>query len=175
MKIPYELFVSLEDGFITTRTALKSLLNKEGLVVDDLKIDLTLNNHREIPRYPLYYTSLSHTRGLGAAALIKRDLVRGMGIDVEWGDRPIRPGMEKFFVNDLDITNLKLIELWTVKEAAFKTLSPIGTYPATLVLSKIIVHGNKFFTNEEPHLKGTFHIHHHQIAGRSLVVTLASV
>jgi hypothetical protein len=175
MKIPYELFASSEDGFITTRTALKTLLSKEGLPITDLKVELSLHNHREIPKYPQYFTSLSHTRGMGAAALIKRDLVLGVGIDVEWSDRIIKPGMEKFFVNELDQTNLKPIELWTVKEAAFKTLSPIGTFPGTLVLSKIIIHGNRFFTNEEPHLKGTFHIHHHQIAGRNLVVTLASV
>jgi phosphopantetheinyl transferase (holo-ACP synthase) len=145
---------TLDNSFTNSRNALKNLLIQKNEVVNDLKSDLTLLNFRELPTYPLYYVSLSHTKELGAAVIALKKTVKGIGIDIEWESRNIKPGALKFFVNPADSHELSLIELWTAKEAAFKALSPIGTYPGVLVLSKIIIQGNRFFTELEPELSG---------------------
>lgn len=176
MKISHEIYQSLENGFINSRTALKKLLQNENLVVNDLKSDLTLVNHRELPHFPQFLTSLSHTKEIGAAVLVNRLLVMGIGIDVEWGDREIKAGAEKFFINKQDQHQLSPIELWTAKEAAFKALSPLGTFPGTLVLSKIIIRGNQFYTAEEPQLIGNFTVFRRSAnQQRELVYTIATL
>lgn len=174
MKISHEFHQSLKNGFVNSRTALKTLLNQEDFAVSDLKIDLILQNYRELPSYPQFFTSLSHTKGIGAAVIALRSEVQGIGIDIEWADRELKSGTEKFYVNKWDQHQLSPIELWTAKEAAFKALSPLGTFPGTLVLSKIIVRETQFFTEEEPHLIGNFTVCHH-IANnqRMLVYTIA--
>lgn len=176
MKISHEIHQSLESGFTNSRMALKTLLNKEGYAVSDLKSDLTLQNYRELPGYPSFYTSLSHTKEIGAAVLAMKSETKGIGIDIEWADRELKPGTEKFYVHRLDHHQLRPIELWTAKEAAFKALSPLGTFPGTLVLSKIIIQETQFFTEEEPYLIGNFTVCHH-IANnqRLLVYTIATL
>jgi phosphopantetheinyl transferase (holo-ACP synthase) len=171
MKIRYEIYPSTENGFINSRSALKILLNNEGLSIGDLKLDLALTNFRELAAYPQFLTSLSHTKNLGAAVLVNKSEVMGIGIDIEWQDRLIKPGAEKFFVNIQDKHALSPIELWTAKEAAFKALSPLGTFPGVLVLSKIIIQDNNFFTQEEPHLIGQFRVYHQS----DYVFTIASL
>jgi phosphopantetheinyl transferase (holo-ACP synthase) len=175
MKITHKIHHSAANGFINSRTALKHLLIQENLEVSHLETDLKLTNFRELHNYPLFFTSLSHTKELGAAVLVKKSEAMGIGIDIEWADREIKPGAEKFFVNEKDKNDLSLIELWTAKEAAFKALSPIGTYPGTLVLSKIIVDGTSFYTLEEPHLVGNFTVCQRYVGGRKVVFTIASV
>jgi len=175
MKIQYEIHHSTADSFTNSRMALKKLLNNKGLEVLDLKLDLALNNYRELPHYPQFYISLSHTKEIGAAVLVEKTYVCGIGIDIEWEQRTIKPGAEKFFIHLEDRHNLRPIELWTAKEAAFKALSPLGTYPGTLVLSKIIIQNNNFFTHEEPHLKGEFVVYHQTIGDKRYVFTIASI
>jgi phosphopantetheinyl transferase (holo-ACP synthase) len=171
MKITYEICHSSENGFINSRTALKTLLMQEGLEVVNLKKDLELANFRELPRYPLFYTSLSHTKDLGAAVLVQKSAVKGIGIDIEWEKREIKPGAEKFFVHSGDQHQLTQIELWTAKEAAFKALSPMGSYPGVLVLSKIIIKENTFYTEAEPRLVGEFTVYHQN----DFVFTIATI
>ena len=155
MKIRHEIYHSPSSGFINSRNALKILLETEGIIdISDLKVDLALTNFRELNNYPEYFISLSHTPGLGAAVLAKRKDVKGLGIDIEWADREIKMGATKFFVNENDQSSLSLIELWTAKEAAFKALSPLNIFPGTLVLSKIIIKNDLFFTQELPEIIG---------------------
>lgn len=176
MKISHEIHQSLESGFINSRTALKALLIKEGYEVKDLKSDLLLLNYRELPKYSPFFTSLSHTKEIGAAILVLKSEVAGIGIDIEWADRELKPGTEKFYVNKQDQHQLSPIELWTAKEAAFKALSPLGTFPGTLVLSKIIIKETQFFTEEEPHLIGNFTVCHYVANNqRLLVYTIATL
>ncbi len=171
MKIIHEICHSPENGFINSRTALKNLLKLVGEDVFDLKIDLHLTNYRELTNFPLYYTSLSHTKDLGAAVLALKTEVRGIGIDIEWSTRIIKPGAEKFFVNQADNHSLSPIETWTAKEAAFKALSPLNSYPGTLVLSKIIIQNSNFFTLEQPEIIGSFVTTHQQ----GYVLTIATI
>lgn len=175
MKITHEIYHSNSDNFTNSRTALRNLLNRQGLQVLDFKIDLSLVNFRELTNYPKFYTSLSHTKNLGAAVLAERSEVKGIGIDIEWSDRIIKPGADKFYVNKEDQHKLSPIELWTAKEAAFKSLSPMNVFPGVLVLSKIIIQENTFYTEELPDLRGTFSVYNQKLGDLDIVFTIAHI
>jgi phosphopantetheinyl transferase (holo-ACP synthase) len=175
MNIPYELYHSPENGFVNSRSALKNLLKKENFEVLDLQNDLQLNNFRELKNYPDFYTSLSHTKELGAALLIKKSQVLAAGIDIEWSERILKEGTEKFYVNPHDQHQLLPIEIWTAKEAAFKALSPLHIFPGVLVLSKIIIKGETFTTLETPQLIGKFQVLELSANNKMLVCSIAFI
>lgn len=69
-------------------------------------------------RFPHPRASVSHTERAGAAAVLLDGPARGVGVDLEH-DRPVRPGMARFYLSDAEVTS-DLLRLWTVKEAMFK-------------------------------------------------------
>jgi hypothetical protein len=175
MKITYEVnFSDLHDAFGNSRTALKKLLLKENQNVTDIKSDLVLENFQKLPHYPEFLTSISHTKGAGAACLAKKDDYQSLGIDVEWSDRHLRAEAERFYRHPDDIYDVGELVLWTMKEAAFKALSPLG-YPGVLVLSKIIIQNQFFWTYERPEIKGELKTERLTFQQRELLVALAFV
>ena len=175
MKIAYDIHASLNsDSFTNSRTALAKLLRVQGYQIADFKKDLELINYQTLPLYPDYLTSLSHTRGAGAALLAKKKDYHSLGIDIEWSDRIMKPESQKFFRHKLDMTTENLLELWTMKEAAFKALSPLG-HPEVLVLSKIVIQNGKFWTLERQDIIGSIETFKFQINNRELCLSLAFI
>ena len=107
--------------------------------------ELAINNHLFLDTYPQFSVSTSHTQNLGAVILADRATFPSVGIDIEFQNRKVPIGGEKYFRNDQDEDFESLI-LWTLKEAAFKALSPkIHQFERkTLLLKDIWCRGDSF-------------------------------
>lgn len=119
--------------------------------------------------------SRSHNPHWGAATL-HTDTQFCVGLDIEETARPIKPGMEKFFVHPKD-QPLPLLWLWVGKEAAFKALAP-KLAPQVLTLKSIQIENwpepsdNRFrFTAH--HEQGELIFQHYLIDQRELLVAHA--
>lgn len=173
MKITHEVQISTDkDAFTNSREALAHLLKQENIFITDLKRDLELVNYQNLKNYPNYVLSLSHTRGAGAAILAKKAEIASLGIDIEWSDRHLKDEAARFYKNPEDSVYENKIELWTMKEAAFKALSPRG-FPGVLVLSKIIIQDGVFFTKEQPDIKGVVKTIVRNAGDKDLLVAIA--
>lgn len=175
MKITYEvLFSSTSDGFTNSRSALKKLLEIQGTPVLDIKTDLELENYQYLKHYPPFITSLTHTKGAGASVLALKKDYFSLGIDIEWSDRPVKKEAQRFFRHPEDSMQTDNILLWTRKEAAFKALSRIP-HKSVLVLSKIIIQDDKFWSQENPAIKGTITTNTQNHEGRDLFISWAYI
>jgi phosphopantetheinyl transferase (holo-ACP synthase) len=174
MKITHEVQISAEkDAFTNSREALARLLQNEAEIkIGDLKTDLELVNYQNLKNFPDFVLSLSHTKGAGAAVLASKSEVSSLGIDIEWSDRSLKDEAARFYKNEQDSVYENKIELWTMKEAAFKALSPLG-FPGVLVLSKIIIQDGQFFTNERPEIIGVVKTHLKNVDNKKLWVAIA--
>lgn len=175
MKITYEVHTSdTFDAYTNSRLALKQILTNRGHAINDLKIDLAMSDFQNLEKFPDYLTSISHTKGAGACALAHKNDCLSLGIDIEWSDRPMKKEAQKFFRHPEDSDNKNDLELWTMKEAAFKALSPLG-FPGVLVLSKIIIRNGQFWTNERPELVGSLESNNIVIENKKLCLTIAHI
>lgn len=175
MKITYEVnFSDHDDAFGNSRNALKNLLVKENQNVSDLRSDLVLENFQRLTHYPDYLTSISHTKGAGAAVLALKENYHSLGIDIEWSERNLKTEAQRFYRHNEDVYNVSELTLWTMKEAAFKALSPLG-FPGVLVLSKIIIQDLKFWTKERPEIVGELKLEKLPYVQRELLIALACV
>ncbi len=173
MKITHEVQISSDkDAFTNSREALASLLKQEMISVINLKDDLELINYQNLKKFPDYVLSLSHTKGAGAAVLAKKAEIASLGIDIEWSDRNLKDEASRFYRHPEDSAYENKLELWTMKEAAFKALSPHG-FPGVLVLSKIIIKDGEFFTNEQPSIRGRVETHLKNVDNKKLWVAIA--
>jgi phosphopantetheinyl transferase len=174
MKITHEVQISSDkDAFTNSREALASLLKLESIDISDLKQDLELINYQNLKKFPDYILSLSHTKGAGAAVLSKRAEIASLGIDIEWSDRHLKEEAARFYRHSEDSAHYTdKLELWTMKEAAFKALSPLG-FPGVLVLSKIIIQDGHFFTKERPDIRGVVTTYKKTVEDKHLWVAIA--
>ena len=175
MKITHEIQISdSNDAFLNSRGALANILTAQGHKIDNLKNDLELINYQNLILFPQYLTSISHTRGAGAAVLADKNDYLSLGIDIEWSTRQLKPESQKFFRNQDDKSTEDLLKLWTMKEAAFKALSPLG-YPGVLVLSKIIIQNDEFWTSEKKEVVGKIETFKLPTNNRELYISVAHV
>ncbi len=173
MKITHEVQISSDkDAFTNSREALASLLKQEMVLISDLKQDLELVNYQNLKNFPEYVLSLSHTKGAGAAVLAKKAEIASLGIDIEWSDRHLKDEAARFYRHPEDSSYKDKLELWTMKEAAFKALSPRG-FPGVLVLSKIIIKDGEFYTNERPLIRGRVETHLKIVDNKKLWIAIA--
>jgi len=139
--------------FFLSRQALLTCLRHLGTAprFDDL-MKKELKRRYEINDY---HFSLTHSRtehGEVAAAILCTQKNIHVGIDIEPYARKLQDGAAKFYVNADDLS-LKPIELWCLKEAAFKcTSSFFGDMPLykTLVLKDFTIHKNCFSCSNTP-------------------------
>ena len=95
---------------------------------------------------------LSHTRQVGAALLCHCDEADSVGIDIEYSHRLVSNKAVRYFKNALDDWNYNTSEgilwAWSLKEAAFKALSPIKE--KRLLLKDIWIDEKKFGLDSAP-------------------------
>lgn len=104
-------------------------------------------NHHEISHLPAWRFSLSHSQDVAAAWLMPAAQIRGMGVDVEMAHRKVPPQVKARLAHKLD-SKLSDIELWTLKEAAFKALPTLAQ--TDIWLNRIIVRENEFELENSP-------------------------
>lgn len=109
-------------AFLLAREALRSCLIQANLKPDI--IDLELKHYCRLDRFPELTVSLSHTRSAAAALIASRSEYRSVGIDLERKDRSVNPLTLKKITNAHD--ELTGLELWCLKEAAYKCFSNSG-------------------------------------------------
>lgn len=179
MNITYEVkFTDHADPFTNSREALKSLLEARGHQISSINDELELINFKFLKNFDSFITTISHTRGAGAAALANKSDLLAIGIDIEWSTRLIKTGAQKFFVHPQDVGHESELELWTMKEAAFKALSPLEgslAFPGVLVLSKIVIQHNEFWTLENPKVRGHVECIKKQVNSKTLFISLAEI
>ncbi|RLA65393.1 MAG: hypothetical protein DRQ88_03415 [Epsilonproteobacteria bacterium] len=145
---PEPLERSAEWGKQSSREALAGCLKKMGINSKSSE-DLTIIGHTHLAKHPQITASISHTRKVGAALTSNRDQYPSVGIDIEFVDRKIAHGAEKYFINEDDGVEVwqNILLTWTLKEAAFKALSPYidkFDWPKVLVLKDIWIKKNQF-------------------------------
>ena len=135
----------------TARLALiKSIQDKN---FEDYK-DLDIENHQFMKNDQQIKVSLSHADHKAMATTTTDSLILSIGVDLEREDREIKKGIKKFYIIDNDELDSPL-ELWCVKEAAFKAISPLYKGDKKLVLKDITVKKSGAFTLElNPNLNG---------------------
>jgi len=168
---------SSEWGQQSSRKALASCLKKMGINPKSSE-DLTIIGHTYLEKHPRVSASLSHSRQVGAALLAHREEYPSVGIDIEFLDRKVANGAEKFFINEEDGDEVweDTLLTWTLKEASFKALSPfIGgfSWPKVLVLKDIWIKNNSFGLMGNQDILGQAFSLVEEIEGKKLLVSFA--
>jgi phosphopantetheinyl transferase (holo-ACP synthase) len=168
---------SSEWGKQSSRQALAACLKKMG---KDFKSpeDLTIVGHTYLENHPKITVSLSHSRKVGAAMLADRDLYPSVGIDIEFLDRKVTNGAEKFFINEEDGVEAfeDTLRTWTLKEAAFKALSPFikeFNWPKVLVLKDIWIKDGLFGLLGNSEILGKVFSENRELNGQEILVSFA--
>jgi 4'-phosphopantetheinyl transferase EntD len=99
-------------------------------------------NHHYVVNVPGTLVSLSHTKDMAVAIIAKQGDIFSIGVDIERVDRPVKAELVSKFKNEKDDQTLSDLELWVLKEACFKALSPVYKrlhLKRTLILKDIII------------------------------------
>ena len=150
-------------GFYTSRLALKTCLEEISPNTIWSWDNLAVKNNLHLENHPEILVSLSHTKTVGAAVVAKSENIRSVGIDIEFIDRKINPETCKYFINENDTHPDNLLLTWTLKEAAFKAISPIknNSGDRMLLLKDIWIGKNKFgLSGEHSPVGGLTHMIH---------------
>ncbi len=132
-QLPEKSHPARVQGFLLSRLALQTVLSAE-------LHELELIDHHKLPARPNTFVSLSHTKD--AAIVWVRDQ-KGHGIDIERIDRVLKDSIWERISNSSDDQSLSRIELWCLKEAAFKSLSNSGHIQGPIPFNEIILKNNK--------------------------------
>lgn len=129
-------------GFLLSRDALKNALKV--MQVEVAIPDLVLEGFHALQGYPQLTVSLSHTKACGAALVAERKDFRAVGIDIEEDGRVVKDSIRQRIAHP-DDQNLRNIELWCVKEAAFKALMNTDLFPKPIEFGSINIQDRKWF------------------------------
>lgn len=143
-----------KNGFLLSREALFNAL-KEAHINANIS-DLTLEGYSTLPRFPQFTISLSHTKECGAALIADRQTFRSVGIDIEQEERVVKDSIAERVSNPHD-TSLRNIELWCLKEAAFKALMNSGEFEKPVEFSSIEI-GKGTWSHSPSGLKGEWEL-----------------
>jgi 4'-phosphopantetheinyl transferase EntD len=103
--------------------------------------------HHELTHLPQWRFSLSHTKDVAAAWLMPAARVRGLGLDIEFKDRKVPPQVKARLAHKND-TVLPALQLWALKEAAFKALPTLAQNDVWL--NRLIIAEKSFELENSP-------------------------
>jgi len=128
-------------GFLTARLALLEAFGRLGLNLELKDLEFMELNH--LPKYKEFSFSLSHSnyQSQTVAGAFLSVGVKRVGFDLEWSKRKLKEGSERYFVRE-DDSYENLLELWCLKEAAFKSIS--SQFSPGLLLKDLWVKENQF-------------------------------
>lgn len=145
---------SRKTGFLLARQALQNCLREQGV---ELEVkDLNLINYSQIKAYPSYTFSLSHTENWGAAIVGNKNDYRSLGIDIESNERTVSMQILERIRHPED-KKLRNIELWCLKEAAFKALMNSGLWDAPVEFSSLRI-GQHTWSHSPSKLEGEWEL-----------------
>lgn len=130
--------------------------------------------------------SRSHTTSLAVAGLCLASFgTLSYGIDLEHEQRPIRPEIYKFFINEADpkFHEFGPLELWALKEASFKALSSWDNFHGqahskNLTLKDLTLHylqpDHAHFSSQlHPKAHGVCQLNRYEIRGETFIIAQA--
>ena len=132
--------------------------------------DLVLSGYHSLAKFPELTFSLSHTRKTGVALLGRTKDFHSLGVDVERSDRAVKDSLRDKICHPDDEAKLRNIELWVLKEAAFKCLSNSGLYSQQPLYTDLKVSGSSW-QHSPSGIKGECELtlHDHLILGKALL------
>lgn len=133
---PNDIHKNLKQETLLSRQAL--LLACEELGIKLEIEDLILKGYSEIIKLPQYTISLSHTKNCGAAMVADKKSFLSVGIDIELSARVVGQNIHQRIGHPEDL-NLPSIEIWCLKEAAFKAMMNSGKFEKPQEFSSIKV------------------------------------
>ncbi len=104
-------------------------------------------DHQTLSHLPAWRFSLSHSKEVAAAWLEPAVKFRGLGLDVELIDRKVPPQV-KARLQHKDDLSLKDLELWSLKEAAYKALPNLAQQD--IWLNRLIIAEQRFSLESSP-------------------------
>jgi 4'-phosphopantetheinyl transferase EntD len=104
-------------------------------------------NHHELTHLPAWRFSLSHTKDLACAWLEPSHLFRGLGVDIEFNNRTVPAQVKSRLAHQEDI-KIPSLELWSLKEAAYKALPTLAQ--SDIWLNRIIIQDHHFELESSP-------------------------
>ncbi|GEM_PF-1337269 len=129
-------------GFLLSREALKMAFMEQGV---ELQIkDLKLQEFHLLHHLPEFTFSLTHTKDFGAALIAKRKDFLSVGIDVENESRTVKDSVLNRIAHPEDLTNLRKIEVWCLKEAVYKALMNSGKFSSSIGFTSIQLKQNRW-------------------------------
>ena len=130
--------------------ALARLCLGEALAQHGIRItpaSCVFKGHHELTHLPAWRFSLSHTQDRAAAWLMPSAQVRGLGLDIERTERKVPAQIKARLAHPQDIT-LPALELWALKEAAYKALPAIAQ--EGIWLNRLIMGDGTFLLEGSP-------------------------
>ncbi len=127
------------------RMCLALCFEKHGIALNPTQA--VFKNHHEVAHLPAWRFSLTHSREVAGAWLMPAAQVRGLGVDVELSNRKVPPQVKARLAHKQDI-QLNDLELWTLKEAAFKALPTLAQ--TDIWLNRIIIREKQFELENSP-------------------------
>ncbi|MCE3014059.1 MAG: 4'-phosphopantetheinyl transferase superfamily protein [Proteobacteria bacterium] len=116
--------------------------------------DLVFKSEHLLEGIPSVSFSLSHTKTWAAALLASTQTARLVGVDVELKTRKVPDNVKHRLLHPQD-SKLQAMELWVIKEAAFKSLPRLAQ--EGIWLNNIIVRDGHFELENSP-FKGRFEL-----------------
>lgn len=142
-------------GFLLSRKALQECLLEQGISLPIFQ--LSLENHSKLVHFPHFCLSLAHTKSCGAAILADNKIYKSVGIDIELKERKVTQAVRERISHPED-ANLKNIELWCLKEAAFKAIMNTLFFAAPIEFSSIKI-GQNYWAHSPSGLSGEWELH----------------
>jgi len=130
--------------FASSRAALWLAM---GRALSELRDPPELVGYHQLKGAENLVISLAHTKGLGAAVVGCAKKFQSVGIDVEYADREMKKESCRFFINEEDDKSYSPLELWVIKEAAYKALTLSNNDQHTM--KSIIIKKNSFTYNKQ--------------------------
>jgi len=142
-------------GFILSRKALQKALEEQGLNASITQ--LATENHSKLINFPNLCLSLAHTKSCGAALIADKKTFKSVGIDIELNNRPVHDAVRERISHPEDL-NLINIEIWCLKEAAFKAIMNTQSFSAPVEFSSIKI-SDRYWTHSPTGLIGEWELH----------------
>lgn len=149
-----EIHSDRKKGFLYSREALRECLKVMHLNPEINQ--LRLSDYSTLTNYPQFTVSLSHTKDSGAALVGDRNTFRSLGIDIEQEERVVKDMIIERITHPDDL-RLRNIELWCLKEAAFKALMNTGHFEKPVEFSSIHI-GDKNWSHSPSGFKGEWEL-----------------
>lgn len=117
---------------------------------------LKMEQYSGLKSFPQFTISLSHTKEAGAAVVADRQTFRSVGIDIEHEERLVKEAVIERVSHPGDLV-LRNIEIWCLKEAAFKAIMNTGSFEAPVSFSSIQIE-DKTWSHSPSSLQGEWEL-----------------